>query len=113
MHAIGETTSKTNASRLRRRCNQLIALAEKLKLEIKTLPSTTEALSTRSAGADTAADSASYPDILQENSHVNGHYFPPWPGPPSESEFELKPQTAAYTSVPKISLFAQATHILC
>ncbi|KAH6604089.1 cysteine protease [Trichoderma cornu-damae] len=67
---------KNEAARLRRRCQQLIAFAEQLKVQLK-------------------ASSASPPrdglSILHGASRLHGNYYPPWDDDPPGGEFQLGP----------------------
>ncbi|KAL6695266.1 cysteine proteinase [Trichoderma pleuroticola] len=65
---------KDEASRRRRKCKQLIALAERLKSQL-TAPS-----------ASSHADGF---NILQGASRLHGSYYPPWGEDPSDAQFQL------------------------
>ncbi|PFH55486.1 hypothetical protein XA68_18188 [Ophiocordyceps unilateralis] len=79
MIAAGETSNKAHASRLRNKCQEMIALAEKLKIW------------------QTPALSSSHSDILLAASRLHDNYFPPWDGDPDDVEFELPPGSELYT----------------
>ncbi|KAL7955425.1 hypothetical protein V8C34DRAFT_316503 [Trichoderma compactum] len=65
---------KDEASRRRRKCKQLIALAERLKSQL-TAPS--------------ASPHADGFNILQGASRLHGSYYPPWGEDPSDAQFQL------------------------
>ncbi|KAL6822122.1 hypothetical protein J3E69DRAFT_357195 [Trichoderma sp. SZMC 28015] len=65
---------KEEASRRRRKCKQLVALAEQLKSQLKT-PS--------------ASPDADGFNILQGASRLHGSYYPPWGEDPSDAQFQL------------------------
>lgn len=74
MRAAAETNDKSHASRLRRKCKDLIARAEVLKGKL--------------AKVDPAeAESRS---ILQRASRLHGNEFPPWDADPKAGEFLRK-----------------------
>ncbi|KAJ6439985.1 cysteine protease PalB [Purpureocillium lavendulum] len=77
MTAAGEATDKSDAARLRRKCRELIAHAEKLKATAQSHP-------------------APQPDILRRASRLHGNDFPPWHGRPSDDEFALRSGTAQF-----------------
>ncbi|RDA83325.1 hypothetical protein CP532_4458, partial [Ophiocordyceps camponoti-leonardi (nom. inval.)] len=79
MAAAGETSEKSHAARLRRKCRELIDYAEKLK--------TTQA----------PLSSAPQSKVLLGASRLHGNDFPPWDGDPDDSEFELQPGSELYT----------------
>ncbi|KAM0336462.1 hypothetical protein ACHAPQ_004095 [Fusarium lateritium] len=68
MRAAGEAANKKDATRLRLKCQQLIAQAEKLKAELKQTPS-----------------------ILLQTSRLHANLFPPWSREPSDRDFQLIP----------------------
>lgn len=70
MRAAGEATDKSEATRLRRHCQKLIAYAEDLKARLSLVPSTGR-------------------DILNQVSSLHGNDFPPWQSDPVEAEFQL------------------------
>ncbi|UNI19703.1 cysteine protease, variant 2 [Purpureocillium takamizusanense] len=76
MAAAGEASSKSDAARLRRRCRELIAHAEKLKARI-------------AANAQPALPPQ--PTILRLASRLHGNEFPPWQSRPADDEFSLSP----------------------
>ncbi|KAM6486288.1 hypothetical protein HDV62DRAFT_378418 [Trichoderma sp. SZMC 28011] len=65
---------KEEASRRRRKCKQLVALAEQLKSQLKT-PS--------------ASPDADGFNILRGASRLHGSYYPPWGEDPSDTQFQL------------------------
>jgi hypothetical protein len=74
MRAAGEATTKKDATRLRLKCQQLIAQAEKLKAHLTQTPS-----------------------ILLRTSRLHGNLFPPWSNEPLSKEFELLPGEEPFT----------------
>lgn len=68
MRAAGEAATKKDATRLRLKCQQLIAQAENLKAHLTKTPS-----------------------ILLRTSRLHGNPFPPWSNEPSDHDFELLP----------------------
>lgn len=69
MRAASEPcTTRTDAIRLRRRCKELIAYAERLKAQLP---------QGEAPGAN----------ILKAASHLNGNEFPPWKAEPAADEF--------------------------
>ncbi|KAH7313252.1 PALB protein [Stachybotrys elegans] len=91
MLAAKEASSKTTAARLRRKCQQLIALAEQLKGQ-----------QNRDGGSS----------LLQGSSRLHGNDFPPWDSEPSESEFGLSPGEEPYTDNAAFSMSPAQTAIL-
>lgn len=73
MGAAQSASTKQDASRFRRRANDLIVYAEKLKPQLPKTP----------AGHNVS-------DILFKSSVLHGSKFPPWESEPSESEFTHK-----------------------
>ncbi|RFU74169.1 cysteine protease [Trichoderma arundinaceum] len=67
---------KSEATRLRRKCQQLIAFAEQLKVQLKASPS-----SSPRHGLN----------LLRGTSRLHGSYYPPWSDDPSDSEFQFGP----------------------
>ncbi|PNY24194.1 Calpain-like protease palB/cpr-8 [Tolypocladium capitatum] len=80
MAAAREAPSKPEAARLRRRCQELILHAEKLKAQQATLSS-----------------SPAQPDILRRASRLHGNDFPPWEADPLDDEFDLRPSVGLFT----------------
>ncbi|RCI13701.1 hypothetical protein L249_7894 [Ophiocordyceps polyrhachis-furcata BCC 54312] len=78
MAAAGETSDKTNAARLRRKCREMIVFAEKLK--------TTQM----------PVSSVHQLEVLLGASRLHDNDFPPWEGDPDDSEFELQPGSKPY-----------------
>lgn len=74
MRAAGEAPTKKDASRLRQKCQQLIAQAEKLKAQLTQTPS-----------------------VLLRTSRLHGNLFPPWSNEPSRKDFELPPGEEPFT----------------
>ncbi|ESU11328.1 hypothetical protein FGSG_12723 [Fusarium graminearum PH-1] len=74
MRAAGEAPTKKDASRLRQKCQQLIAQAEKLKAQLTQTPS-----------------------VLLRTSRLHGNIFPPWSNEPSSKDFELPPGEEPFT----------------
>ncbi|KAL7814889.1 cysteine proteinase [Trichoderma aethiopicum] len=72
---------KDDAARLRRRCQQLIAHAERLKTQLTASP------------ASPPADSL---HILRGASRLHGSYYPPWSDDPPDAQFQLGPDQAPY-----------------
>lgn len=66
--------SKDEAARRRRKCQQLIALAEQLKGQLK---------------ASSASSPADDLNILRGASRLHGSYYPPWGEDPSDAQFQL------------------------
>lgn len=71
MQATREATTKTEAGRLRRKCQELIARAEKIKAQLSSKPPV-----------------AGY-EILRSSSLLHGNEFPPWEADPDLEEFVL------------------------
>ncbi|PHH72188.1 hypothetical protein CDD80_4717 [Ophiocordyceps camponoti-rufipedis] len=88
MKAAGETSDKAQATHLRSKCQELIALAEKLKKRQET--------------ATTPPQS----DILLGVLRLHGNDFPPWHGDPDDDEFELNPGSQYYTDEAPFTLSA-------
>ncbi|KAM0349277.1 hypothetical protein ACHAPU_003686 [Fusarium lateritium] len=74
MRAAGEAANKKDATRLRLKCQQLIAQAEKLKAELTRIPS-----------------------ILLQTSRLHDNIFPPWSNEPSNRDFQLLPGEEPFT----------------
>ncbi|KAJ4116197.1 cysteine protease [Fusarium equiseti] len=74
MRAAGEAATKKDAARLRLKCQQLIAQAEKLKAHLTQIPS-----------------------VLLQTSRLHGNLFPPWSNEPSDKDFELLPGNDPFT----------------
>ncbi|KAF5232042.1 hypothetical protein FANTH_13159 [Fusarium anthophilum] len=74
MRAAGEALTKKDAARLRLKCQQLIAQAEKLKAELTQTPS-----------------------VLLRTSKLHSNLFPPWTKEPSDEEFQLLPGDEPFT----------------
>ncbi|RFN47179.1 hypothetical protein FIE12Z_8552 [Fusarium flagelliforme] len=74
MRAAGEAATKKDATRLRLKCQQLIAQAEKLKAHLTQTPS-----------------------VLLQTSRLHGNLFPPWSNEPSDKDFELLPGHDPFT----------------
>ena len=72
---------KDDAARLRRRCQQLIAFAEQLKVQLTASP------------ASPPTDGLS---ILRGASRLHGSYYPPWSDDPPDAQFQLGPDLAPY-----------------
>ena len=73
MQAASNAASKADAARFRRKCQEFIAQAEKIK---STLPKAPQV-----AGFD----------ILQGSSRLHDNIFPPWDKDPEDQEFQLPP----------------------
>lgn len=84
MRAAGEASDKTHASQLRRKCQDLIAYAERVKAQLATAPSAVPATET---------------SILRCTSRLHGNDFPLWEAAPSNAEFELQPGSEPFTWV--------------
>lgn len=81
MRAAGEAANKKDAARLRLKCQQLIAQAEKLKAQLNQTPS-----------------------ILLQTSRLHANLFPPWSKQPSDRDFQLVPGEEPFTlGTPKVS----------
>lgn len=81
MRAAGEAANKKDAARLRLKCQQLIAQAEKLKAQLNQTPS-----------------------ILLQTSRLHANLFPPWSKEPSDRDFQLVPGEEPFTlGTPKVS----------
>ena len=80
MAAAGEASSKAEAARLRRRCQELILQAEKLKVKHAT-----------------PCSPSVQPDILRRASRLHGNDFPPWEAYPLDDEFDLQPGESFFT----------------
>ncbi|RGP69737.1 hypothetical protein FLONG3_7689 [Fusarium longipes] len=74
MRAAGEAATKKEAARLRLKCKELIAQAEKLKAHLTQTPG-----------------------ILLRTSRLHGNLFPPWSNEPSSKDFELLPGEEPFT----------------
>ncbi|CCT71427.1 related to calpain-like protease palBory [Fusarium fujikuroi IMI 58289] len=74
MRAAGEASTKKDAARLRLKCQQLIAQAEKLKAELTQTPG-----------------------VLLRTSKLHSNLFPPWTKEPSDEEFQLLPGDEPFT----------------
>ncbi|KAJ4264723.1 cysteine protease [Fusarium torreyae] len=74
MRAAGEAKNKKDATRLRLKCQQLIAQAERLKAELTQTPS-----------------------VLLRTSRLHANLFPPWTNEPSEKDFQLGPGEDLFT----------------
>lgn len=81
MQAASKAASKTDATRFRRKCQELIAYAEKIK---STLPK--------------APQPAGF-DILQGSSRLHDNEFPPWDKDPQDQEFQLSPSQKMFEYV--------------
>ncbi|KAF4587561.1 cysteine protease PalB [Ophiocordyceps camponoti-floridani] len=90
MEAAGETSDKAGATRLRSKCQELIALAEKLKRRQETATALTPPQS----------------DILLGALRLHGNVFPPWNCDPDDDEFELNPSSQYYTDEAPFTLSA-------
>ncbi|KAH0490256.1 hypothetical protein TgHK011_001733 [Trichoderma gracile] len=80
---------KDDAGRLRRRCQQLIAHAEQLKVQLTASPGSppTDGL-----------------NILRGASRLHGSYYPPWSDDPPDAQFQLGPDRAPYVDDTAFSL---------
>ena len=78
MRAASGAVNKTDAARFRRKCQDLIAHAEKLKAQL--------AKPSRLDGSD----------ILNRTSRLHGNDFPPWETDPLDTEFQLQPGQPQY-----------------
>lgn len=92
MRAAGEAASKTDAIRFRRKCQEMITYAERLKATLgggakpEELPAMRPSLSEpRSAS------------ILRLGSKLHGNDFPIWQEGPGMDEFELLPGQYPFT----------------
>ncbi|KAF0635355.1 hypothetical protein FPSE5266_09291 [Fusarium pseudograminearum] len=74
MRAAGEAPTKKDATRLRQKCQQLIAQAETLKAQLTQTPS-----------------------VLLRTSRLHGNLFPPWSNEPSSKDFGLPPGEEPFT----------------
>ena len=97
MRAISQAASKADASRLRRRCNELIAYAERLKTQIASSSALDGERSSQSSllSKETA--------ILQRSSDLQGNHFPPWDFQPLSMEFERPIDNKLYMCVRSLS----------
>jgi hypothetical protein len=68
--------SKEDAARFRRRCQQLIKLAEQLKAQV---PASSPSPVKNDLG------------LLQSASRLHGNFYPPWSVDPLGAEFQLGP----------------------
>lgn len=96
MRAASSASNKQDAARFRRRCKELIALAEKLKTQ---LPNPRP--STLSDGSD----------ILRKASWLHGNEFPPWDNDPSDAEFQRLSGQHLFTYAPNASSAVQITNV--
>lgn len=92
MRAAGEAVNRTDASRLRRKCHELIALAERVKAQLAAGPSIIP------LAASSAVPSAEL-GILWRTSRLHGNDFPLWEADPADAEFELQPGAQLFTCV--------------
>ncbi|KFA65465.1 hypothetical protein S40285_00428 [Stachybotrys chlorohalonatus IBT 40285] len=83
MQAAGEATKKADATRLRRKCQQLIAHAEHLKGEL---------------------NQGDGDPILHRSSRLHGNDFPAWASEPSDAEFQLPPGAEPFVDDANFSL---------
>ncbi|KAL6862135.1 hypothetical protein J3F83DRAFT_762829 [Trichoderma novae-zelandiae] len=82
MRAAAERgVGKDDAARLRRKCQQLIAFAEQLKVQLTASP------------ASPPTDGL---NILRAASRLHGSYYPPWSHDPPDAQFQLGPDLAPY-----------------
>ncbi|KAF9770558.1 hypothetical protein IL306_011880 [Fusarium sp. DS 682] len=86
MRAAGEASSKKDATRLRLKCQQLIAQAEKLKAELTQIPK-----------------------VLLRTSKLHSNLFPPWTKEPSDQEFQLLPGEEPFTDNASFTLSQRQT----
>ncbi|CAM1502796.1 Fc.00g075720.m01.CDS01 [Cosmosporella sp. VM-42] len=77
MRAASKATSKQDATRLRRKCQQLILEAERLKAALATSTSPSQS-------------------ILQRTSRLHGNDFPPWTSEPLQDELHPPPGEASF-----------------
>ncbi|KAF7561907.1 hypothetical protein G7046_g2250 [Stylonectria norvegica] len=78
MRAAAEASSRFDATRLRRKCQQLISHAERLKGALSAVSSKPQSL-------------------LLLSSRLHGNSFPPWTTDPNETDFQLLPGQAPFT----------------
>ncbi|KAG5654928.1 hypothetical protein KAF25_010882 [Fusarium avenaceum] len=86
MRAAGEAANKKDAARLRLKCQQLIAQAEKLKAQLNQTPS-----------------------ILLQTSRLHANLFPPWSKEPSDRDFQLVPGEEPFTDNATFTLSPRQT----
>ncbi|KAM0248151.1 hypothetical protein ACHAQJ_009568 [Trichoderma viride] len=87
--AAEKKTSKEEAIRLRRKCKQLIAFAEKLKAQLP---------------ASSASPPGNGLNLLHGASRLHGNYYPPWSDDPSDAEFQLGPDLKPFVDDTEFSL---------
>lgn len=87
MTAAAQTSTKSEANRHRRRCQELIAYAEVLKTELAVPQSVEDA-------------------VLKGASRLHGCFFPPWDKDPNDAAFELGERAQAFTDEADFSLSA-------
>ncbi|KAF7541056.1 hypothetical protein G7Z17_g12052 [Cylindrodendrum hubeiense] len=86
MRAASEAASKSEATRLRQKCQQLITLAERLK------------------ASRTGASPVQPPSLLQQTARLHGNYFPQWTTAPVDSDFRLPPGEIPFVDDAVLSL---------
>lgn len=77
MKAAAQATVKAEGARLRRKCEELIKHAERLKSEL--------------ASAATPGDA-----IIRDASQLHGNSFPPWDAEPLETDFQTSPEASLF-----------------
>lgn len=85
MTAAKEAPHKANAARLRRKCHQLISLAESLKTRISMT-----GVSVGSSTGHQVSESQSPVSmhLLKQGSSLYGNHFPPWVGDDLNQDYE-------------------------
>lgn len=101
MRAAGEASGKLEAARLRRKCQDMITYAEKLKTNLTgTAKSAARPAASLNTVPSTSISSSPSPTvILKLGSRLHGNEFPAWKEHPAIGEFELVPGQAPFTCV--------------
>ena len=77
MSAAAKASTKAEGTRLRRKCQELIGYAERLKSKLIPRLSPEEV-------------------ILRDASRLHGNSFPPWDNEPNETEFRYSPSEGLF-----------------
>ncbi|TWU74752.1 cysteine protease [Metarhizium rileyi] len=101
MRAAEEAHGKTDATRFRRKCQEMIVYAERLKATLAGTADVVEQAITRSSSVVPTSTS-----ILQLGSRLHGNEFPIWKEEPELGEFELLPGQDLFTDDTNFSLSA-------
>ncbi|KHO00880.1 Cysteine protease rim-13 [Metarhizium album ARSEF 1941] len=99
MRAAEEAGSKADAARLRRKCQDMITYAERLKGALAVGADSVELPATRPSPFESTSAS-----ILRLGSQLHGNDFPAWKESPGIDEFELLPGQDPFTDDTEFSL---------